>query len=254
MFDAIRRAVAAEHELAVDAIVLIKAGSIPKTSSGKIQRHACRDGYLGGHAWTWSARWRAADGVAAEPRRRVEPRRSAAARSNRSAPQPRNAAHAARRCRPRRTAATAPSNERVTQLVVEEIRRVAKERAEGMTLDSPIVETGMDSLGADGDRRLAGRDASAAGFPRKSCPTWKPPRQLVAAVEKYLGTEPRRRKPTAGRRARFRRPPTASTSSPSTSSCGRTSTCSTHSGLGNPFFIGPRGRHQRPHDHRRPRV
>ena len=33
---------------AVDAIVLIKAGSIPKTSSGKIQRHACRDGYLDG--------------------------------------------------------------------------------------------------------------------------------------------------------------------------------------------------------------
>ena len=32
----------------VDAIVLIKAGSIPKTSSGKIQRHACRDGYLAG--------------------------------------------------------------------------------------------------------------------------------------------------------------------------------------------------------------
>jgi hypothetical protein len=27
---------------------LIRAGSIPKTSSGKIQRHACRNGYLQG--------------------------------------------------------------------------------------------------------------------------------------------------------------------------------------------------------------
>ena len=32
----------------MDTIVLIRAGSIPKTSSGKIQRHACRNGYLQG--------------------------------------------------------------------------------------------------------------------------------------------------------------------------------------------------------------
>ena len=48
VFNAIRRAVTREHELTVDAIVLIRAGSIPKTSSGKIQRHACRNGYLQG--------------------------------------------------------------------------------------------------------------------------------------------------------------------------------------------------------------
>ncbi len=46
IYQAVRRAVSFEHELALDAIVLIKAGSIPKTSSGKIQRHACRAGYL----------------------------------------------------------------------------------------------------------------------------------------------------------------------------------------------------------------
>ena len=48
VFDAIRRAVLREHELTVEAIVLIRTGSIPKTSSGKIQRHACRNGYLDG--------------------------------------------------------------------------------------------------------------------------------------------------------------------------------------------------------------
>lgn len=38
----IRAAVAQHHGLQVCAITLIKTGSIPKTSSGKIQRHACK--------------------------------------------------------------------------------------------------------------------------------------------------------------------------------------------------------------------
>ena len=46
---AIRRAIAENHELQVYAIVLLKTGSIPKTSSGKIQRHACKAGYLAGN-------------------------------------------------------------------------------------------------------------------------------------------------------------------------------------------------------------
>jgi acyl-CoA synthetase (AMP-forming)/AMP-acid ligase II len=44
----IRASVAAEHALQLYATVLVKTGSIPKTSSGKIQRHACRSGFLAG--------------------------------------------------------------------------------------------------------------------------------------------------------------------------------------------------------------
>ncbi|MBA5871019.1 MAG: amino acid adenylation domain-containing protein [Nitrospira sp. CR2.1] len=44
--DAIRQAVAHAHEVAVSAIVLIKAGSLPKTSSGKVQRGLCRTQFL----------------------------------------------------------------------------------------------------------------------------------------------------------------------------------------------------------------
>ena len=47
---AIRRAVAEEHDVRVHAVVLLKAGSIPKTPSGKAQRRVCearfRDGTL----------------------------------------------------------------------------------------------------------------------------------------------------------------------------------------------------------------
>ncbi len=55
--EAIRQAVAEHHELQVYAVVLIKTGSIPKTSSGKLQRNACRQGFLAGTfdvvgAWT----------------------------------------------------------------------------------------------------------------------------------------------------------------------------------------------------------
>ena len=45
---ATRRAVAEQHDIDVYAIRLIKMLSLPKTSSGKIQRHACREGFLAG--------------------------------------------------------------------------------------------------------------------------------------------------------------------------------------------------------------
>ena len=53
---AVRRAVAEVHELALDAVVLLKPGGVPTTSSGKIRRNACRDRYLRGeldplHVW-----------------------------------------------------------------------------------------------------------------------------------------------------------------------------------------------------------
>ncbi len=46
---AIRRAVAESHELRVYTVLLLKPGTIPKTSSGKIQRHACRANFLAGN-------------------------------------------------------------------------------------------------------------------------------------------------------------------------------------------------------------
>jgi amino acid adenylation domain-containing protein len=45
---AIRQAIAAEHEIEVGAVLLLKAASIPKTTSGKIRRRACREAYLEG--------------------------------------------------------------------------------------------------------------------------------------------------------------------------------------------------------------
>jgi acyl-CoA synthetase (AMP-forming)/AMP-acid ligase II len=45
---AIRRAVAEEHDARVHTVVLLRAGRIPKTTSGKVQRHACQASFLKG--------------------------------------------------------------------------------------------------------------------------------------------------------------------------------------------------------------
>jgi acyl-CoA synthetase (AMP-forming)/AMP-acid ligase II/acyl carrier protein len=60
VFAALRRAVSEHHQLQIYAIALLKPGSIPKTSSGKIQRTECRARFKAGHldpldAWSESA-------------------------------------------------------------------------------------------------------------------------------------------------------------------------------------------------------
>jgi amino acid adenylation domain-containing protein/non-ribosomal peptide synthase protein (TIGR01720 family) len=64
----IREAVGQEHEVQVHAIALVKAGTVPKTSSGKIQRRACRAMFLEQRLET-VAEWRATDA----PESRVAP-------------------------------------------------------------------------------------------------------------------------------------------------------------------------------------
>jgi acyl-CoA synthetase (AMP-forming)/AMP-acid ligase II len=44
----IMRAVSETHDIRVDDVVLVKIGSIPRTTSGKIQRYLCRAAYLAG--------------------------------------------------------------------------------------------------------------------------------------------------------------------------------------------------------------
>ncbi len=45
---AMRAALSGQHDLHVSSIIFIKAGSLPKTSSGKVQRRACREQFLSG--------------------------------------------------------------------------------------------------------------------------------------------------------------------------------------------------------------
>jgi acyl-CoA synthetase (AMP-forming)/AMP-acid ligase II/acyl carrier protein len=55
VFAALRRAISENHHLQVYAIALLKPGSIPKTSSGKIQRTECRARFIDGSLATLEA-------------------------------------------------------------------------------------------------------------------------------------------------------------------------------------------------------
>jgi len=50
---AIRNSVTKNHDLRLHDVILLKPGTVPKTSSGKIQRHACKNGYLDGTLEEW---------------------------------------------------------------------------------------------------------------------------------------------------------------------------------------------------------
>lgn len=47
LFDAMRQALANASDAAIHAMVLVPPGAVPKTSSGKVQRRACKEAYLG---------------------------------------------------------------------------------------------------------------------------------------------------------------------------------------------------------------
>jgi amino acid adenylation domain-containing protein len=118
VFASIRRAIAENHELAPHAIVLIRTGTIQKTSSGKIQRRACKDAFLAGQLRVLAA-WYAkehehADLVETEPA---------------SVDQPIHSSPLATR-------------------LIQEIARKAGVASETIELDQPLTAYGLDSLAA----------------------------------------------------------------------------------------------------------
>jgi 8-amino-7-oxononanoate synthase len=170
IFEAIRRNVSAEHELPVDAIALIKAGSIPKTSSGKIQRHASRNGFLD-LSLQVVALWQAWD-----DRRRADEMKRATS--------PATATNGVATAKPPRF------SPQTAEIVLDEVRKVAKERAGHLTLETNILELGLDSL-----ERMeiiaALEDTFGGRFPEQVLLQMETCQEVVEAVEMYLGKTPR---------------------------------------------------------------
>ena len=192
VFQAIHRTVSAKHDMGADAILLIKAGSIPKTSSGKIQRHACRDGYLDGSLEVVAC-WRAGQplkpAVPLEPPVAAKEAQSTQDPQKPQTPKPPAPAGAVASRRNDDTPAPNPAEtdqRPVAEVVLEHVRRVALERAEGLTLDTVITEIGMDSL--ERMEILASLEEHFGGrFPEEILLDLETGRHLVEAVTTYLG-------------------------------------------------------------------
>ena len=134
VIQAIRGNVTKEHELPPDGIVLVRFGSMPKTSSGKIQRHACRQAFLDESlpvVARWTA-WSGGDGGEESSARVTESTWTHGdGRLTR--------AEVGERLQ-------GEVNPTVAEIVMQKVRAIAQERAKDLTLDSNIVEMGLDSL------------------------------------------------------------------------------------------------------------
>ena len=160
----VRRAVISEHELPPDAVVLVRFGSIPTTSSGKVQRSACRDAFARDELRE-VARWTAWD----------QPGLDGAGETN-AAPVDRASADARGEPRPDIAAA-----------VMNAVREAAQERARGLHLDTNIVlDLGLDSLERVG---IASRLEEAYGgrFPQEVLAEIETIRDVALAIETHFG-------------------------------------------------------------------
>ena len=170
-FEAIRKRLATEHELAVEAIVLVRPNSVPKTSSGKIQRHACKRQFL--------------DGTLEVVDQHISWLQPAVPTPTPGSEQPRLA-----RQRPIGEASRTGRADRelpqeIVQAVFDHVRRIAKERAGNLTLDTNIVELGLDSL--ERMEIVASlEDSFGARFPEQVLPQIETCREVSEAILDHM--------------------------------------------------------------------
>ena len=164
----IRRAVTEEHDLPPDAVYLVRNSSVPKTSSGKIQRHAClhavRDNDL-----KLIAKWvRWEESSTTTPQDAAPPMMQAAGVNG------------------KRQIAADDVNAAVVEAIKHHIRHVAGGRAGQLTLDTDIVlDLGLDSLerleiARNLERTFEGR------FPEQVLDDIETIGQIAMAIQQYL--------------------------------------------------------------------
>lgn len=167
VIDAIRRSVTLQHELPPEGVVLVRSGSIPKTSSGKIQRHACREGFLDGTLKTVAARYLWISG-----NQNAKPQ--SFTRSN---------------GKPETNGQASKSDlDAVAAIVMRHVNEVAKERAGDLTRQSNIVELGLDSL--ERMEILTALESEYGGqFPEEILPEIETVEQVSQAILDHLTTD-----------------------------------------------------------------
>lgn len=166
VIQSVRSAVTAEHELPPDAVILVRSSSIPKTSSGKIQRAACRKYFEDGSLLV-VAQWYA-----------WQPNEEATAASS---------GHHAQATA---TEADADVDLDVAEIVMQTVRGVAKERAKALQLDTNIVvDLGLDSLER---MSIASQleEIYGGSFPNEILQEIETIREIALAITTHIGSQP----------------------------------------------------------------
>ncbi|XZE51407.1 aminotransferase class I/II-fold pyridoxal phosphate-dependent enzyme [Planctomycetaceae bacterium SH139] len=188
---AIRRAVTAEHELPPDGVFLVRNSSVPKTSSGKIQRHACHQAILQRDLklvayWTREEALGnsliSGKGVGGGMVMQAAGNSSQAGERERSAP-------VARLMDEGSVDRDGGASNEVVAIVIAHVKSVAKERAGELTRETDIVlDLGLDSL-----ERLeiahSLEQAFGGRFPEETLQEIETVEEVAAAIEFHMGSE-----------------------------------------------------------------
>ncbi|HEX6185998.1 MAG TPA: condensation domain-containing protein, partial [Pyrinomonadaceae bacterium] len=113
IINAVRESVSEAFELQVSAVALVRQGGLPKTSSGKLQRHACRAAWAAGSLEVL-AEWKAGAGA---NRRESEP-----------------------------AVAASDTRGEVETWITEQLAARSNESPQAFDLDAPVARYGIDSL------------------------------------------------------------------------------------------------------------
>ncbi len=175
VIQAIRRAVTTVHEIPPDAVVLVRHSSLPRTSSGKIQRHACLKAFREGslrvvHQWlSWEeGLFDAPPMIAAATVQDLKDGFSSGTSQHKKTRDP---------------------DPEVVELVKRAVKNVAQERAKLLDLDTNvIVDLGLDSL-----ERLqiahALENSVGGRFPEDVLQEIETIREIAEAIQKLFGKD-----------------------------------------------------------------
>ncbi len=178
VIQAIRRDIAQQHDLPPDAVLLVRAGTLPRTSSGKVQRHAAKREYED-ESLKLVARWKAWELDLPKSEPMIAASTMDGAKPNGHAVSDGNGAVAT-------PAASAPDHE-IVDIVMDAVKAVAQERAKELELDTNIVlDLGLDSLermqiAHSLEQTFSGR------FPEEVIQEIETIREIAVAIETHLG-------------------------------------------------------------------
>jgi 8-amino-7-oxononanoate synthase/acyl carrier protein len=164
----IRNEVSLEHDLPPDAIVLVRAHSVPKTSSGKVQRHACKRNFEKGEDVRVLERWSLWEETQAAPDTNG------------------HAGHAPAAIHGKVEETSEDLAPEVVEAVIHHVREALTDKSQEVLIDTNILHLGLDSL-ARLDVAVSLETAFGGKIPEDVLQEVETVREVATAIQQYAG-------------------------------------------------------------------